>query len=62
MSYGRRQLFWDTVAVLATIGMAYGAWEMIAAKGWFLGAIMAIAAIGFGIMAFKTIYPMWFRD
>lgn len=62
MSYGRRKLFWDIVCILAVIGIAYGAWEMIAAKGWFLGAVMAIVAVGFGAYAFSVVYPMWFRD
>jgi hypothetical protein len=58
----RRQVFWDTVAVLSVIGMAYAAWEMIAQRGWFLGAVLAFAAALLGYLAFKMIYPMWFSD
>jgi len=62
VSYGRRQLLWDSVAVLAVIGIAYGAWEMIAAKGWFLGTILAVVTVVAGAMAFKLVYPLWFGD
>jgi len=58
----RGKVFWDVVMVLACLGIAYGAWQMIAAKGWFLGAVMALAAVIFGAYAFQVIYPLWFRD
>jgi len=55
-----RRALWDLISVLAMIGLAYGAWEIIAIKGWGLGVPMAIIAAIFGYICFEVIYPLWF--
>ena len=53
-------MLWDIVTVIAVIGMAYGAWEIIAIKGWGLGFPMALLCAIFGLIAVELVYPMWF--
>jgi len=57
-----RRALWDIAAVLAVIGIAYGAWEIIAVKGWGLGFPMAILAAILGYVAFEMLYPLWWGD
>ena len=55
-----RRAFWDIVTVLAVIGVAYGAWEIISIKGWGLGFPMALLSAILGLIAVELLYPLWF--
>ena len=58
-SKGRRWLL-DFVALLAAIGMIYGALEIVAVKGWWAGLPLAILAAVAGYLSFEVLYPLWF--
>jgi len=53
-------MLWDIVTVLAVIGIAYGAWELIEIRGWGLGLPMALLSVILGLLAVELLYPMWF--
>jgi len=55
-----RRMLWDIVTVLAVIGIAYGAWELIEIRGWGLGLPMALLSVILGLLAVELLYPMWF--
>ena len=55
-----RRTLWDIVTVLAVIGIAYGAWELIEIRGWGLGLPMALLSVILGLLAVELLYPMWF--
>ena len=55
-----KRALWDLVTVIAVIGLAYGTWGMIAAKGWGLGFPLALLSAIFGLIALELLYPLWF--
>jgi len=57
-----RKLGWDVVLIAATVGIGYGAWELVATYGGSWGIFLALMSVAFGVVAFDMLYPLWFRD
>ena len=55
-----RRTLWDIVTVLAVIGIAYGAWELIEIRGWGWGFATALLSVILGLLAVELLYPLWF--
>lgn len=55
-----RKHAWDLVAIAAVIGMAYGVWQIVEVKGWWLGLLLGGVSVLAGYLAFEMIYPFWF--
>jgi len=56
-----KKLFWDAVFLIAIIGIGYGAWGIIEAKGWGIGLPVVVLTVILGVLSMEILGPMWFR-